>query len=71
MNSVVSQVKENPRAAIDLIRATNAKDIPVLLAQKIKRRFERSVEDLKAVPDAQKREAFTRAHRAIMSAYLG
>ncbi len=72
MKSVVSQVKRaNPAAAIDIIKASNAKDIPVLLAQKIKQRFERSAQDLRAVPDAQKREAFTRAHRAIMNASLG
>ena len=72
MSHVVSQVKrENPAAVIDLIRAQEAKDIPVLLAQKIKRRFERAPQDLRAVPDAEKREAFTRVDRAIMSANLG
>jgi hypothetical protein len=72
MESVVSQVKrENPAAVIDLIRAQEAKDVPVLLAQKIKRRFERAPQDLRAVPDAEKREAFTRVDRAIMSANLG
>jgi len=72
MESVVSQVKrENPAAVIDLIRAVDAKDIPVLLAQKIKRRFERAPQDLRAVPDTEKREAFTRVDRAIMSANLG
>ena len=72
MESVVSQVKRgNPAAVIDLIRAREAKEIPVLLAQKIKRRFERAPQDLRAVPDTEKREAFTRVDRAIMSANLG
>jgi len=72
MNSVVSQVKRaNPAAAIDVIKASSAREIPVLLAQKIKQRFERSTQDLQAVPDAAKREAFGRAHRAIKQANPG
>jgi hypothetical protein len=72
MNTVVNQVKrDNPAAAIDIIRASSAKEIPVLLSQKIKRRIERSAQDIRAIPDAEKREAFTRVHRAIRSADLG
>jgi len=72
MNTVVNQVKRgNPAAAIDIIRASSAKEIPVLLSQKIKRRIERSAQDIRAIPDAEKREAFTRVHRAIRSADLG
>lgn len=72
MNHVVSQVKRgNPAAVIDIIRATEVKDIPVLLAQKIKRRFERAPQDVKAIPDTEKREAFNRVDRAITSVNLG
>lgn len=68
MQTVVSKVKrENPAAVIDLIRAREAKEIPVLLARQIKRRFERAPQHVKAIPYAEKREAFTRVDRAIMA----
>lgn len=66
MDSVVLQIKRlNPSAKIDIIKATTSKEIPVLLSQKIKRRFETSGKPVKAVPDQNKRDAFKRVHSSI------
>lgn len=66
MDQVVAGVKQaNPGAALSIIKASSAREIPVLLTQKIKRRFEQSAKDFQAMPDTEKREAFSRAQRAI------
>lgn len=72
MDQVVAGVKQaNPGAALSIIKASSAKEIPVLLTQKIKRRFEQSAKDFQAMPDAEKREAFSRAERAIQQLNIG
>lgn len=72
MEQVVAKVKQaNPAASIAIIRADSAREIPVLLAQKIKRRFEQSSKNVQAVPDGIKREAFSKAYLAISQANLG
>jgi len=69
MAQAVAMVKQtNPAAALAMIKANSACDIPVLLAQKIKRRFEQSAKDVQAVPDGVKREGFSKAYRAILQA---
>lgn len=71
MQDVVSRVKNNvPGAAIDLIHASDPQYIPVLLAQQIKRRFESSNGDVRAVPDSLKRESFRNVVTAMKSANL-
>jgi hypothetical protein len=66
MERVIELVKQkNPAAPIEIISSNRAQEIPVMLTRQIKRRFEQSAKNMKAVPDRDKREAFTRAHRAI------
>jgi hypothetical protein len=72
MSQVVTAVKQaNPAAAIGIINASSAKDIPIRLAQQIKRRFEQSAKEVQAIPDSQKREAFLNACKAIRQQKLG
>jgi hypothetical protein len=60
MEKAVARVKQAvPSAAIDVVKAYDAKKILTQLAGKLKRRFERSAEDLQAMPDAEKRDAFS------------
>lgn len=64
--AIVEKVKAAvPGAQIDTLEATKASDAPLLLSQKIKKRFERSAHVIKAVPDQQKREAFSNAYRTM------
>ncbi len=66
MRQVVDGVLKNiPGAQIALIQGGSAREIPVQLSDVIKARFERSLGDIRAVPDALKREAFARAHKVI------
>ncbi len=67
---IVRRVKEkNPRAAIDILEANDARDAPLLLVRKIKQRMERALHQ--AVPDSQKRDAFGEAYRGMTRADLG
>lgn len=68
---IVALVKKAvPGAQIDTLEAMNAKDAPILLARKIKNRFEQSASPVKAVPDQAKRECFFNAYRAMRTAHL-
>ncbi|GEM_PF-5209944 len=63
---IVALVKKAvPGAQIDTLEARNAKDAPILLARKVKSRFEQSTSSGKAVPDRVKRESFSRAYNAM------
>lgn len=66
MKQVVAGVRaENPRALIDIVESSDASEIPLLLAGRIKKRFEQAAGSMRrAVPDQNKREAFKRAHRS-------
>ncbi|HEY8963851.1 MAG TPA: hypothetical protein VIN59_05230, partial [Alphaproteobacteria bacterium] len=65
MRQVVDAVREeNPRALIDIVASNDASDIPLLLADRIKKRFEQARQEQRAVPDTHKREAFKRVHRS-------
>jgi hypothetical protein len=60
MEKIVARVKQAvPSAAIDIVKAYDARKILVQLAGKLKGRFERSAEDIQAMPDAEKRDAFS------------
>jgi hypothetical protein len=64
--AIVEAVKKAvPGAQIDTLEATRAQDAPMLLVRKIKARFEKSARVIKAVPDSQKREAFSSAYKAM------
>lgn len=64
--AIVEKVKAAvPGAQIDTLEATKASDAPMLLVRKIKARFEKSAKVIKAVPDSQKREAFSSAYKAM------
>jgi hypothetical protein len=64
--AIVEKVKAAvPGAQIDTLEATKAADAPMLLVRKIKARFEKSARVIKAVPDGQKREAFSSAYKAM------
>lgn len=71
MSKVVAMVKRAvPTAAIGIIHVKNASDIPILLAGQIKKRFEGSGRDVLATSDTEKREAFSRAHKAIKNSKM-
>lgn len=66
MVDVVNRVKaKNPAAKIDVIFAEDPKTIPLMLAAKIKQRFEHGSKTYNATPDRHKREAFSRAYTAM------
>ncbi len=72
MDMVVQAVKQaNPKAAIDILHAESANDIPTILAKRVKKRFMKATKDVQAIPDVKKREAFGTVVKKIKQAGLG
>lgn len=71
MEQVVAQVKTTcPGAGIALIRANNARDIPVSLLRQLKNRLDRAG-DIEPIYTEDRLESFAASHRAIKRLGLG